>query len=109
MEKIKMAKTLKDKSIEVYENYIRDCLSWEEDPQFYISLVRGMKNHPNNFEDILKFTITFMKRHSDKLDQLTDEELTAIHLQVREKFNRPKEVRAARKRLSDKKVTVTNI
>jgi hypothetical protein len=90
MEKIKMAKTLKDKSIEAYENYIRDCLSWEEDPQFYISLVREMKNHPNNFEDILKLTITFMKRHSDKLDELTDEELAAIHLQVREKFNRPK-------------------
>ena len=104
-----MAKTLKDKSIEVYENYIRDCLSWDEDPQFYISLLRGMKSHPNNFEDILKTTITFMKRHGDKLDQLTDEELAVIHLQVREKFNRPREVRAARKRPSDKKVTVTNI
>jgi hypothetical protein len=85
-----MPKTLKDKSIEAYENYIRDCLSWDEDPQFYISLVRGMKSHPNNFEDILKTTITFVKRHSDKLDQLTDEELAAIHLQVREKFNSPK-------------------
>ena len=82
-----MPKTLKDKSIEVYENYIRDCLSWDEDPQFYISLLRGMKSHPNNIEDILKLTITFVKRHSDKLDQLTDEELAAIHLQVREKFN----------------------
>lgn len=101
-----MAKTLKDKSIEAYENYIRDCLSWEEDPQFYISLVRGMKNHPNNFEDILKYTITFMKRHSDKLDELTDEELADIHLELREKFNRPRETRAARKRPADKVATI---
>ena len=85
-----MPKTLKDKSIEVYENYIRDCLAWEDDPQFYIALLREMKNHPNNFEDLLKLTITFIKRHGDKLDELTDEELAAIHLQVREKFNKPK-------------------
>jgi hypothetical protein len=101
-----MAKTLKDKSIEVYENYIRDCLSWDEDPQFYISLLRQMKSHPNNFEDILKYTITFMKRHSDKLDELTDEELAAIHLQVRERFNKPKQLKAARKRPADKVATV---
>ena len=103
-----MAKTLKDKSIEAYENYIRDCLSWEEDPQFYISLVRQMKSHPNNFEDILKYTITFMKRHSDKLDELTDEELAAIHLQVRERFNKPKQLKAASKRPVTKKVNVAN-
>jgi hypothetical protein len=101
-----MPKTLKDKSIEVYKNYIRDCLSWEEDPQFYISLLRQMKSHPNNFEDILKTTITFVKRHADKLDELTDEELAVIHLQVREKFNRPREVRAASKRPSDKVATI---
>jgi len=85
-----MSKTLKDKSIEVYENYIRDCLAWNHDPQFYIALVRTMKEQPNNFEDLLKLTITFMKRHSDKLDELTDDELAAIHLQVREKFKKPK-------------------
>jgi hypothetical protein len=60
----------------------------------------------SNFDSILKTTITFMKRHDDKLRELTDEELAAIHLQVREKFNRPREVRAARKRPADKVATI---
>ena len=100
-----MAKTLKDKSIEAYENYIRDCLSWDEDPQFYIALVRTMKEQPNNFEDILKFTITFVKRHADKLDELTDDELAAIHLGLREKFTKPKQKAVLMKRPADKVAT----
>ena len=100
-----MSKTLKDKSIEVYENYIRDCLAWEEDPQFYIALVRTMKEQPNNFEDILKFTITFVKRHADKLDELTDDELAAIHLGLREKFTKPKQKAVLMKRPADKVAT----
>jgi hypothetical protein len=47
-----------------------------------------------------------VKRHADKLDELTDEELAAIHLQVREKFNRPRETRIARKRPADKIATI---
>ena len=101
-----MPKTLKDKSIEVYENYIRDCLSWDEDPQFYISLLRQMKSHPNNFEDILKTTITFVKRHADKLDELTDDELAAIHLGLREKFTKPKQKAVLMKRPADKIATI---
>jgi hypothetical protein len=101
-----MSKTLKDKSIEVYENYIRDCLAWEDDPEFYIALVRKMKDSPNNFEDILKFTITFMKRHDDKLDELTDDELRDIHLKLREKFNKPKSPRTMQKRPREKVATI---
>ena len=101
-----MAKTLKDKSIEAYENYIRDCLAWNHDPQFYIALVRTMKEQPNNFEDLLKLTITFMKRHTDKLDELTDDELAAIHLGLREKFTKPKQKAVLMKRPADKVATI---
>lgn len=86
-----MPKTLKDKSKEAYKNYITDCLAWSEDPQLYIPFLRYLQRQPNNFENILKTTITFMKRHADKLEELTDEELSAIHMEVRQYFNRPKE------------------
>lgn len=86
-----MPKTLKDKSREVYKTYIMDCLAWNEDPQLYIQFLRYLQRQPNNFENILKLSITFMKRHADKLEELTDEELSAIHMEVREYFNRPKE------------------
>ena len=86
-----MAKTLKDKSVEAYKNYITDCLAWSEDPQLYIPFLRYLQRQPNNFENILKLSITFMKRHADKLEELTDEELSAIHMELREYMNRPRE------------------
>lgn len=85
-----MAKDIKLRGKEAYRNYISDCLAWEDDPEFYIHLVRKMAMK-RNFEDILKTTITFMKRHEDKLGELTSGELSDIHMELREYMNRPKE------------------
>ena len=85
-----MPKTLKDKSVEAYSSYIRDCLAWSEDPQLFIPFLRYLQQEPNNFQNILKVTITFMKRHADKLEELTDEELSAIHMELRRYMTEPK-------------------
>ena len=102
-----MTKELKIKATEAYENYIRDCLAWQDDPADYISLIRMMEfKRKQNFEDVLKTTITFIKRHGEKLQELTDAELTAIHEGVLEKFTKLEEERnkPAQKRAASKKI-----
>lgn len=104
-----MAKTLKDKSKEVYKTYIMDCLAWNDDPQLYIQFLRYLQGENNNFENILKLTITFMKRHADKLEELTDDEMSAIHMELREYMNRPREPLKAFRKAAPKVATKKSI
>jgi len=60
-------------------DYVGDCLAWNDDPSDYITLLRLMEfKHKRNFEDILKTTITFMKRHGDKLATISDDGIREV-------------------------------
>lgn len=66
------------KSIEdALYDYVSDCLAWNEDPTPYIAMLR-LVQQSRNFEDILKTTITFVKRHGDKLPGITDDGIKAV-------------------------------
>jgi hypothetical protein len=69
------AKTIED----ALYDYVSDCLAWDESPEDYIVLLRLMESkRTRNFEDILKTTITFIKRHGDKLASVSDDGIKAV-------------------------------
>ena len=60
-------------------DYVSDCLAWDESPEDYIVLLRLMESkRKQNFEDILKTTVTFIKRHGDKLANISDDGIKAV-------------------------------
>jgi hypothetical protein len=58
-------------------DYVSDCLAWNDDPSDYIVMLRLMERS-RNFEDILKTTVTFIKRHGDKLAGISDDGIKAV-------------------------------
>ncbi len=58
-------------------DYVSDCLAWNEDPAPYITILR-LAQKSRNFEAILKTTVTFMKRHGDKLNGISDDGIKAV-------------------------------
>lgn len=100
-----MSKDPKSATLKFVENYFSDCLAWNEDPEFYIALLRKMEEkRKRNFEDILKYTVTFIKRHGDKLSQLTDDEIRATVLELRAKFEELNKPKATAKKAVAKKL-----
>ena len=58
-------------------DYVSDCLAWSDDPAPYVAMLRLMQQS-RNFEDILKTTVTFIKRHGDKLANISDDGIKAV-------------------------------
>ena len=61
-------------------DYVGDCLAWDDNAEDYISLLRLMQRS-RNFEGILKATVTFMKRHGDKLASISDDGIKAVFVE----------------------------
>jgi hypothetical protein len=99
-------KTIED----ALHDYVGDCLALDDAPSDYITLLRLMQRS-RNFEDILKTTVTFMKRHGDKLASISDDGIKAVFVERAESQRKTaallaeirRKPRAAAKKLSSPK------
>lgn len=94
-------------------DYVGDCLAWHDNAEDYVIMLRLMQRS-RNFEDILKTTVTFMKRHGDKLASISDDGIKAVFAERAESQRKTAEMlaemrkappRAAAKRPANKVAT----